>query len=140
MCVSACSSACCCSTISATPSGSIVEKRCGPILLIRAPDACPLSVLWGRPSWSSALCFILSSSFQSRAVFLLVHYQRIDRSTTLWTFVPHSYVRYDSPQFQALFGPRSTKSVDFRQLPGLAETQLEYGNDLLPNTKSIFLY
>ena len=62
----------------------------------------------------------------------------MERSTTLWTFVPHSYVRYDSPQFQALFGSRSTKSVDFRQLPALAESQLEYGNDLLPNTESIF--
>ena len=50
------------------------------------------------------------------------------------------YVRYDSPQFQALFGSRSTKSVDFRQLPALAESQLEYGNDLLPNMKSNFLY
>ena len=48
--------------------------------------------------------------------------------------------RCDSPQFQALFGPRSTKSVDFRQLPGLAESRLEYENDLLPNKESIFLY
>ena len=57
----------------------------------------------------------------------------------VWTFVPHSYVRYNSPQFQALFGPRSTKSVDYCLLPGLAESQLEYGNSLLHDTESIFL-
>ena len=40
----------------------------------------------------AALCFILSSPFQSCAVFLLVHYQRMESVHQVYTILLHSYV------------------------------------------------
>ena len=48
---------------------------------------------------SSAMCLILSSSFQSCAVFLLVHYQRMESVHQVYTILLHSYVNEDSVHF-----------------------------------------
>ena len=60
MCVSACSSACRTSTISATPSGSNVEWDTGRYYWSETPGTCPISVLRGRnkPAILSR-CFVL---------------------------------------------------------------------------------